>query len=110
MVRAWMGGVAIPVLLFGVAGCGNQSAGRAGAARFERFTMADGLRPYGYMPDGSVPPGDKYLKVISVSGAWAGTVFAGYEGKPPGPGALGCEDNWDGPKPDPAIYKSGDAD
>jgi hypothetical protein len=83
---------------------------RAGETRYQRFTMADGLRPYGFMADGSVPPGDKYLKVISVSGAWAGTVFVGYQGKPPAGGALDCESNWDGPNPDPAIYKSGDAD
>jgi hypothetical protein len=83
---------------------------RAGAASFTRFTMADGLRPYGYMPDGSDPPGDKYLNVISVSGAWAGTAFVGYQGKLPGPGEVECEDNWDGANPDPAIYKSGDAD
>ncbi len=83
---------------------------RAGATRFDRFTMADGLRPYGYMPDGSVPIGTKYLKVISVSGAWAGTAFVGYQGKPPAAGALDCESNWDGPNPDPSIYKSGDAD
>jgi hypothetical protein len=42
--------------------------------------------------------------VISVQGGPAGTVFVGYQGKP------GCEDNWDGPNPDPANYKSGDAD
>lgn len=83
---------------------------RSGETRFERFTMDDGLRPYGYMPDGSEPPGDKYLKVISVEGAWAGTAFVGYAGKPALPGEYGCEDNWDGPSPDPSIYKSGDAD
>jgi hypothetical protein len=83
---------------------------RAGATRFQQLTMADGLRPYGYMPDGTVPPGDKYLNVISVSGAWAGTVFVGYRGKPPPAGAVDCESNWDGPNPDPSIYKSGDAD
>ena len=83
---------------------------RAGESRFVRFTMADGLRPFGYMPDGSAPPGTPYLKVISVIGAQSGTAFVGYAGKPPGPGELGCEDNWDGPNPDPSIYKSGDAD
>ena len=82
----------------------------AGASRYRRFTLADGLRPFGYMPDGSDPPGEKYLKVISVSGAAAGTVFVGYAGKPPAAGAVDCEDNWDGANPDPAIYKSGDAD
>ncbi|MBF5043608.1 hypothetical protein FGE12_14520 [Aggregicoccus sp. 17bor-14] len=81
------------------------------AERFERFTMADGLRPYGYMPDGSAPPGTKYLKVISVEGGpGSATVFVGYQGKPPPAGAYDCENNWDGPNPDPSIYKSGDAD
>lgn len=83
---------------------------RPGETHYQRFTMTDGLRPYGYMADGSVPPGDKYLKVISVSGGWAGTVFVGYQGKPPPTGEFDCENNWDGPRPDPAIYKSGDAD
>jgi hypothetical protein len=83
---------------------------RAGAATFEHFTMAEGLRPYGYMPDGSTPPGDKYLNVLTVAGAAAGTVFVGYAGKPPAAGEVDCEGNWDGPNPDPAIYKSGDAD
>jgi hypothetical protein len=71
--------------------------------------MDDGLRPYGYMPDGSDPVGPKFLKVIAVAGGPANTVFVGYEGRGrdlPG----GCEDNWDGPNPDPSIYKSGDAD
>jgi hypothetical protein len=83
---------------------------RVGSNAFQRFTMDDGLRPYGFMPDGSAPPGDKFLKVISVAGGPPDTAFVGYEGKPPGPGQLGCEDNWDGPSPDPSIYKSGDAD
>jgi hypothetical protein len=82
---------------------------KSGATAFKRFTMADGLRPYGYMPDGSTPPGPKYLKVISVAGGPAGTVFVGYEGLP-GTGSEHCESNWDGPSPDPARYKSGDAD
>jgi hypothetical protein len=80
-----------------------------GATRFRRFTMEDGLRPYGYMPDGSAPPGDKYLKVISVAGGPANTVFVGYEGMP-GKGADHCENNWDGVRRNPARYKSGDAD
>jgi len=83
---------------------------RAGATSFQRFTMVDGLRPYGYMADGSAPPGDKYLKILSVAGGPPGTVYVGYSGKPPAPGQLDCESNWDGPNPDPAIYKSGDAD
>jgi hypothetical protein len=82
---------------------------RPGTSRFLRFTMEDGLRPYGYMPDGSTPPGPKYLKVISVAGGPANTVFVGYEGMP-GEGDDRCESNWDGDNPDPARYKSGDAD
>jgi Divergent InlB B-repeat domain len=88
---------------------------RAGATTFQRFTMADGLRPYGYMLDGSAPPGTPYLKVLSVAGGPAGTAFVGYAGKSPPPGSLqkDCESNWDeqeGLTPDPSIYKSGDAD
>ncbi|MCY1075026.1 hypothetical protein [Archangium lansingense] len=82
---------------------------RPGAERLQRYTMENGLRPYGFMPDGSVPPGEKYLKVISVAGGPAGTVFVGYEGRP-GKNSDHCEGNWDGPSPDPSRYKSGDAD
>jgi hypothetical protein len=82
---------------------------KPGATQFQRFTMAEGLRPYGYMPDGSTPPGPKYLKVISVAGGPANTVFVGYEGMP-GTGSEHCESNWDSGNPDPARYKSGDAD
>ena len=82
---------------------------RPGAEKLERFGLEHGLRPYGYLPDGSAPPGPKYLKVISVSGGPAGTVFVGYEGMP-GNGTDHCESNWDGPTPDAARYKSGDAD
>ncbi|MCP3138977.1 ligand-binding sensor domain-containing protein [Pyxidicoccus xibeiensis] len=82
---------------------------KPGAERFKRYGLEDGLRPYGFMPDGSAPAGAKYLKVISVSGGKAGTVYVGYEGMP-GTGADHCESNWDGPRPDPARYKSGDAD
>ncbi len=78
---------------------------RPGASSFQRFTMADGLRPYGYMATAGDPAGDKYLNVISVSGA-----CVGYQGKAPSKGVLDCESNWDGPSPDPSIYKSGDAD
>ncbi len=80
-----------------------------GATTLRRYTMADGLHPYGYMADGSDTPGEKYLKAISVAGGPAGTVFVGYEGRP-GSGADHCENNWDGPRPDPSRYKSGDAD
>jgi hypothetical protein len=83
---------------------------RSGSTQFERFTIADGLRPYGYLKDGSDPVGPKYLNVISVAGGDGSSVYVGYMGRP------GCEDNWDpGTKPaplygDPSIYKSGDAD
>jgi hypothetical protein len=79
---------------------------RPGATSFERFGRADGLRPYGYMEDGSAPPGAENiaLEVISVEGGPAGTVWVGYAGHPR------CEFNYDTPEEDPAIYKSGDAD
>lgn len=88
---------------------------KKGESTFKKFTMADGLRPYGYMPDGSAPPGTPYLKVISVAGAWDGAVFVGYEGKPPPPGFAQCESEWDvahndNRPADASIYKSGDAD
>jgi len=85
---------------------------RAGSTTFQRFTMDDGLRPFGYMPDGSDPIGPKFLKVISVAGGPANTVFVGYEGRNRGV-KDDCEGNWDNPNPalvDPSIYKSGDAD
>ena len=50
---------------------------RPGATTFQRFTLDDGLRPYGYLKDGSAPVGPKYLKVIAVTGGPAGTVFVG---------------------------------
>ena len=85
---------------------------RPNATRFERFTMADGLRPYGYLPDGSDPIGPRFLKVIAVTGGPADTVYVGYEGLP------GCEAAWDNPANRPTatnpglayVYKSGDAD
>lgn len=86
-----------------------------GQTQFRRFTLADGLRPYGYLLDGSAPTGEKYLKVISVTGGPPGVAFVGYEGKKPAPGMPTCEDEWDqaaaaGRTPDASIYKSGDAD
>ncbi|MFL5347413.1 MAG: DNRLRE domain-containing protein [Hyalangium sp.] len=86
-----------------------------GQTQLRHFTMADGLRPYGYMLDGSAPSGVKYLKVISVAGGPAGVAFVGYEGKPPATGMPTCEDEWDqayaaGRTPDASVYKSGDAD
>lgn len=83
---------------------------RPGADRFRRFTTDDGLRPYGY-PTAEQGVIDRvFLKVIAVAGGPANTVFVGYEGLEEPPGEYGCEDNWDGPSPDPDIYKSGDAD
>ena len=89
----------------------------AGKTRLRRFTMADGLRPYGYMPGGGDPPGEKWLKVLSVAGGPAGTVFVGYAGMGDGEGGKklpdgvrGCETNFDTSARDPAVYKSGDAD
>jgi hypothetical protein len=73
--------------------------------------MADGLRPYGYLPDGSDPVGPKYLKVISVEGGDGSSVYVGYQGLYPE-----CEDAWDNlttPEQKAAkayVYKSGDAD
>ncbi len=86
---------------------------RPQSTRFRRFTMDDGLRPYGYLPDGGDPIGEKYLNVLSVAGGAPGVVFVGYDGKPPPPDQLPCEQNWDDPdesRQDPNIYKSGDAD
>ena len=56
--------------------------------------MADGLQALWLHADGSTAPGVKYLKVISVAGGPAGTVFVGYEGKPAA-GMPTCEDQWD---------------
>lgn len=83
---------------------------RNGATTFQQFTLADGLHPYGYMPDGSPADTNPYLEAISISGGPAGTAFVGYMGKKDPSGLTDCEGNWDGPNPDPAIYKSGDAD
>ncbi|WP_338023764.1 hypothetical protein [Archangium primigenium] len=80
---------------------------RPGAERFERFTMADGLRPYGFLPEGGAPVGPKYLNVLTVTGGPPGTVFVGYAGQGD------CESNFYAPSRrdrDPNIYKSGDAD
>jgi hypothetical protein len=77
---------------------------RPGEGRFRRFGLADGLHPYGYLPNGADAPGPHHLEVLSVAGAGAGTVLVGYAGKP------GCEHDWDGPSPDPSVYKSGDVD
>ncbi|NBD07747.1 hypothetical protein GTY96_02030 [Corallococcus sp. c25j21] len=90
---------------------------KKGDTTFQRFTMSEGLRPFGRMRDGvgGPPPGMPYLKVISVAGGRDGTVFVGYAGKPPQPGKPTCEDEWDQAEnahrePDASVYKSGDAD
>ncbi len=94
------------------------------SGQFEKFGIADGLHPYGWLfgeaakgmgvPDGT--PADPHpslaaTPVISVAGGAAGTVFVGYQGK------SGCEDAWHGDQwtpaaqwGDPSVYKSGDAD
>jgi hypothetical protein len=79
---------------------------RPGTTTFQRFTLDDGLRPYGYLPNGKAPVGPKYLKVLAVTGGPAGTVFVGYEGQPD------CESNYYRGKgvKNPNVYKSGDAD
>ncbi|RKH54338.1 hypothetical protein [Corallococcus llansteffanensis] len=90
---------------------------KKGQTTLQRFTMSDGLHPFGRMRDGvgGPPPGMPYLKVISVAGGPSGTVFVGYAGKPPAPGRPTCEDEWDqsekeGRPADASVYKSGDAD
>ena len=102
------------------------------SGRFEKFGIAEGLHPYGWLngevakamgvPDGTPAdphPDLKLTPVISVAGGPAGTVFVGYEGKnlSPSDGKLRCESAWAGDQwtpaaqwGDPAIYKSGDAD
>lgn len=85
---------------------------RGGSGRFQQFTLADGLHPYGYLPDGSSADHSPDLgatPVLSVSGGPGSSAFVGYGGK------VGCEDEWDryGDRhemADPSIYKSGDAD
>ncbi len=103
------------------------AGGRAGvfvlkstATAFQRFSLADGLHPYGYMPDGSPADRNPYLNAISVAGGTRGIAFIGYRGRLDAsdgiaPGQPGCEDEWDydynrGAPTDPSIYKSGDAD
>jgi hypothetical protein len=85
---------------------------RGGSGAFQKFGLAEGLHPYGYMADGSPSDKNPYLEAISISGGPANTAFVGYMGKTV-PGEVGCEDNWDVKLPlvpDPAVYKSGDAD
>jgi hypothetical protein len=109
---------------------------RGGKGGFQKYGIADGLHPYGYLngdmarymgvPDGS--PADKNPSLsatpaISVAGGPGDIAFVGYQGK------ATCEDNWNwqcnivdpqtgkcvqatSPSTwgDPSIYKSGDAD
>src|SRR5438874_8593190 len=76
---------------------------RPGATKFQRFTIADGLHPYGYLtgeqaklrgvPAGTPADPNPSLSatpVIAVEGGPPGVVFVGYQGKPD------CEDSWDG--------------
>jgi hypothetical protein len=84
---------------------------KKGETTFRRYTMADGLQPYGLVPNrfGEMvaPAGEKYLKVISVTGGRAGVVYVGYQGLP------NCESEaWKAPgeKEDKNVFKSGDAD
>jgi hypothetical protein len=88
---------------------------RGGSGRFQKFTIADGLHPYGYLPDGTAADSSPNLSdtpVISIAGGPGSSAYVGYQGKE------GCEDEWDlyGPtaqdhaRARPWIYKSGDAD
>lgn len=79
---------------------------RKGASTFQRFTLADGLHPYGYLTGGKVPKGDKYLNVRAVTGGKGSSVYVGYQG------IADCEENFYAPKgiKDANHYKSGDAD
>jgi hypothetical protein len=85
---------------------------RAGVGRFQQFTIADGLHPYGYFPGGGpadTSPSLSETPAISISGGPGSSAYVGYDGKP------GCEDEWDryGDNhgiADPSVYKSGDAD
>ena len=70
---------------------------RGGSGRFQQFTLADGLHPYGYLPDGSPAESSPSLAVtpaISISGGPGSSAFVGYQGKE------GCEDEWDRYLPD----------
>ncbi|QDE93256.1 hypothetical protein BHS06_32095 [Myxococcus xanthus] len=80
---------------------------RPGATALRCYTMADGLKPWAPWKGKDPAPEARYLKVLSVTGGPAGTVFVGYEGRP------NCESEFykaPGVFEDPAIYKSGDAD
>ncbi len=107
-----------------------RAAGGALSGHFEKFGLAQGLHPYGWVngevakamgvPDGT--PADKNpsltaTPVISVAGGPAGTVFVGYKGKTSTDPRADCESAWSGDQyslpstwGDPSVYKSGDAD
>src|ERR1700730_1580783 len=85
---------------------------RGGSGRFQQFTIADGLHPYGYLPGGSPADSSPSLAAtpaISIAGGPGSSAYVGYGGKE------FCEDEWDRygeehSKADPSVYKSGDAD
>jgi hypothetical protein len=85
---------------------------RGGVGRFQQFTIADGLHPYGYLPDGSPADSNPSLSAtpaISITGGPGSSAYVGYQGK------NNCEDEWDShgdqhQLTNPSIYKSGDAD
>src|SRR5205823_4726566 len=85
---------------------------RGGTGQFQQFTIADGLHPYGYLPDGSPADASPSLSdtpAISIAGGPGSSAYVGYNGKG------NCEDEWDShgdhhELADPSIYKSGDAD
>ena len=85
---------------------------RGGMGRFQQFTLADGLHPYGYLPGGwpaETNPSLDQTPVLSISGGPGSSAFVGYGGKGD------CESEWDRygdnhAKADPSVYKSGDAD
>lgn len=80
---------------------------RPNATTFRCFTLADGLKPWAPWKGKDPAPEKRYLKVISVAGGPAGTVWVGYQGQP------NCESEFykaPGELEDPAIFKSGDAD
>ncbi len=85
---------------------------RGGVGRFQQFTLADGLHPYGYLPDGSPADPNPSLSMtpaISITGGPGSSAYVGYQGRD------GCEDEWDSQGDqhqltNPSIYKSGDAD
>src|SRR5207302_1381411 len=81
-----------------VAGRGGVFVQRGGAGRFQQFTLADGLHPYGYLPDGSPAESSPSLAVtpaISISGGPGSSAFVGYQGKAGCNGHRGCSGNYE---------------